>query len=172
MAVTKEFRCLAHGPFEGKEPMCPHGCTTVVREFRTAPAGKSEKTKVSDRALDRLAERYRLTDMSNRNGSVGASRQHAPGMEPKWLEIPKGNNYEVGKGEVQRAGSQGGAQAALESTGMTGSVAAKLAAKLGHDVPAEPTFMELAKGLPRVRPHAVGSYGTSADLAKAIESAP
>lgn len=172
MAVKKEWKCLAHGPFEGPDAVCPHGCTVVVREFRTAPAARSEKVKASDKALERLAQRYNLTDMSNRNGSVGNSRKGAPGMEPIWADLPKGNVFEVGKGEVARDGSQGGADAALAATRMTGSVAAELSKKLGHEVKAEPTFMDIAKGLPRVRPHVVKEYGTQADLDKAIKSTP
>jgi hypothetical protein len=172
MAVIKEWRCLAHGNFESAVAVCPHGCGTVIRDFRTAPGTRSEKTKTSDRALDRLAARYQLTDMSNRNGSVASSRGVPKGMEPLWADLPKGNNYEVGKGEVARDGSAGGAEGALKATRMTGSVAAELSKKLGRELKPEPTFMELAKGLPRVRPHVVGSFGTAADLKKAIDSAP
>jgi hypothetical protein len=171
MAIKKEWRCLAHGSFEGGEGVCPHGCTTVVREFLTAPGAKSERTKISDRALSRLASRYQLGDMSNRNGSVGNSRGAPPGMAPIWAELPKGNNYEVGKGEVTRDGSQGGATAALSSTRMSGSVAAEIAKMVGHDVPVEPTFMDISKNLPRVRPLVRAESGTSSDLDKAIKVA-
>lgn len=88
------------------------------------------------------------------------------------MDLPAGNNYEVGKGEVARDGSQGGATAALSSTGMTANVADVLSKKLGYKVEAEPTFMDIAKGLPRVRPHVVKEYGTQADLDKAIKSSP
>src|SRR6266850_1196813 len=100
MAVTKEYRCLAHGPFDAKEARCPHGCGTVVREFRTAPGGRSSRTKAADGALEHLARRYGLSDMSNRSGSVGGSRRPArPDFSPVWGDMPKGNVYEVGKGE-------------------------------------------------------------------------
>lgn len=174
MSVLREFRCLAHSAFESREekPRCPvAGCSTVIREFRTAPAGRSEKTKISDKALLRLAERYKLTDMSNKNGSVGNSRNHPQGMEPVWAPLPAGNVFEVGKGEVQRDGATGGATAALAAAGMTGSVADALSKKLGRPVEAEPTFMEISKGLPRVRPHIVKEYGSQADLDSAIKSA-
>jgi len=180
MAVTKEFRCLAHGPFDAAEAICPHGCTVVVREFRTAPGGRSEKTKASDRALEHLAKKYNLSDMSNKNGSVAASKRQPTGMEPVWGEMPKGNVFQPGKGEVardadghmQRVDSTGGAAAALAGMGMTGSVAEILAKQKGLDgLPAEPGFMEIAKGLPKPRPHAVGQYGNAGDLEKAIKSA-
>jgi hypothetical protein len=159
--VIREYRCLGHGPFESaqKNPVCPvGGCTTVVQEFRTAPAGKSERTKISDRALDRLAARYQLTDLSNRNGSVGASRKNPKGMEAFWQPLPSGNVYEVGKGEVPREGSAGGATAALAGMGMTDAGGA---------------ISELMKALPRPRPHAVGHEpGSAKDFDSALASAP
>jgi len=172
MAVTREWKCLAHGPFEGPNGVCPHGCTVVVREFRTAPGGKSEKTKISDRALDRLAARYKLTDMSNRNGSVGDSRGYPKGMEPLWKELPKGNNFEVGKGEVSRDGAAGGATAALTGMGMSGSVAEILSKKYGRPMVAEPNFMDIAKTLPRPRAIPQGHEpGSQTDLANAMRTA-
>jgi hypothetical protein len=159
--VIREFRCLGHGPFESaqKNPVCPKGgCTTVVQEFRTAPGGRSERTKISDRALDRLASRYNLSDMSNRDGSVGASRKHPKGMEPLWQPLPTGNVYEVGKGEVARDGAAGGATAALSGLGMTDSGSA---------------ISELMKTLPRPRAHPVGHEpGSASDFSNALASAP
>jgi hypothetical protein len=154
MAVLKEYRCLAHGPFDGTEAVCPHGCETVVREFRTAPGTRSHKTKFSDKALERLATRFGLTDMSNRNGSVGGSRKHPDNpYAPVWGEMPKGNVYSPGKGEIQVDGAAGGAPAALKSIGATvDSAAAAMKAKYGGDYTPEPTFMDVTKTLPRVRP--------------------
>ena len=60
MAVIKEYKCLAHGDFDSVNGVCPHGCTTVVRAFRTAPGGRSEKTKKTDATLSRLAEKFGL----------------------------------------------------------------------------------------------------------------
>ena len=156
----KEFRCLAHGPFDAKEPVCPHGCSTVLREFRTAPAGKSAKTKLSDRALEHLSKRYGLSDMSNKGGSVGASRKRDNSMAPVWGEMPKGNVFVPGKGEVDAKGqaltTTGGAAAALAGMGITGeSVAAALGRKLGRELAPEPTFMDITKTLPKLRPKIV-----------------
>jgi hypothetical protein len=170
MAVTKEWRCLAHGPFDSATGVCPSGCSTVVREFRTAPGTRSEKTKTSDRALARLAERYNFTDLSNKRGSVGATRA-ADGMQAKWLDMPKGNKYEVGKGEVPVDGSVGGASAALSGVGMTGSVAAKMAEKYGKPFDAEPNIMDVTKALPKMRPHVVADWGKGAELKEAIDHA-
>lgn len=177
MAVNKEWRCLAHGAFEGAEGVCPHGCTTVVREFRTAPAAKSAKTKNSDKALENLARRFGLTDMSNRDGSVGGSRKHPKDMAPGWLAMPKGNIFVPGKGEVNDKGeamsTSGGAAAALSGMGITAEpVAAALGKKLGRELTPEPTFGDIAKTLKRPRPILPGKeyqYGTAAQLDALIE---
>jgi hypothetical protein len=156
MAVLKEFRCLAHGPFDGTEAVCPHGCETVLREFRTAPGTRSHKTKFSDKALERLANRFGLTDMSNRNGSVGNSRTHQENpFAPVWGKMPKGNSFAPGRGEVPVDGAAGGAQAALKDFGSTATTSlAPAMEKLypGKKYEAEPNFMDIAKTLPRVRP--------------------
>ncbi len=70
MAVIKEWCCAGHGPFEGPDPVCPHGCTTVTQEFRTAPGGRSNKTRFTDSSLEAIAREYNLKDLSNRKGSV------------------------------------------------------------------------------------------------------
>ena len=173
MAVIHEWRCLAHSAFEGPEGICPHGCTTVIREFRTAPGTRSARTKGTDRNLERLAARHGLTDMSNRNGSVGGTRAaRAAANNPfaaTWGEIPKGNVYEVGKGEVARDGASGGATAALAGLRMNEALPAGMQA----DLAAAPSFLDIAKTLPRVRPQLPGKeyqYGTSAQLDALIKA--
>lgn len=170
MAVIKEWRCLAHGAFESKEGVCPHGCTTVLREFRTAPGGRSEKTKKSDAAIEHLAKRYGLSDISNKNGSVGSSRPNPDQMQPTWGELPKGNVFQPGKGEIAVDGAAGGATAALSGMGMgAGMTAAQMMTnKYGEKFAAEPTFDSVRKTLPRVKPIIHESYGTAKDLNKAI----
>lgn len=163
MAIVKELKCLAHGPFEStaKDPVCPYGCTVVIREFRTAPGTRSTKTKQSDAALERLAKRFGLSDMSNKNGSVANSRKERNPMTPQWAAMPKGNTYEVGKGEVPVDGSEGGASSAL----------AGLRIAENND---GPNFMDIAKGLPKPRPIVAKDhvFGTARDLQEAIEKAP
>ena len=172
MAVTKEFRCLAHGPFDSKEAICPHGCTTVVREFRTAPGGRSSSTKQMDKTLEGLASRFGLTDMSNRNGqSVGENRRQQNkqnDMTPTWGEIPKGNVFQAGKGEVQVDGASGGALAATANMRAGDAAVNSLAKQQGVTLP---TFMDIAGSLPKLRPIIAGQSGTSADLDKAIGKA-
>jgi hypothetical protein len=70
MAVLKEFACKAHGPFEeftsdDEMPRCPHGCSAkwVVREIRTAPAGKSVVTGTMDRIQRDFADQHKLPDI-------------------------------------------------------------------------------------------------------------
>ncbi len=97
MAVIKEYRCFAHGPFESREAKCPKGCTAVIQEFRTAPGFKSDKTKSSDKAIQRMATKLGYSDMSNRNGSVAGSRKmgkQEQDMRPQWLDVPKNKDRE------------------------------------------------------------------------------
>lgn len=144
MAILKEYRCLAHSAFESSEknPTCPHGCTTVLREFRTAPGTRSAKTKASDNALERMAQRYGLSDISaSKTGSVAGDRQakqagfgqvNGEDFRPRWGEVPRGGTYEVGKGVVDREGSEGGAAAIVKS------ISQGRAEEVGDDAPALP----------------------------------
>lgn len=94
MAVIKEWKCAAHGEFEGPEQKCPFGCPKrfVVQEFRTAAAVHDGTTAYTDATLRGLADSVGLTDMSNRNGSVmNSQRPTGPkGLDfsPKWVDIP------------------------------------------------------------------------------------
>lgn len=171
MAVLKDYRCLAHGTFESKEAKCPHGCTTVIAVWNgKAPGGRSKKTKASDRALNHLASRYGLSDMSNRNGnSVGGNRK-APGeMTPTWGELPSGNVFEAGKGEVTRDKRE-----RVDSQGGAAGYAAQINSGLS-DLPPTPNFMDISKALPKIRPIPAinpqdGRFQNSGDLDKAIAS--
>lgn len=188
MAVVKEFRCLAHGPFDAREARCPHGCTTVLREFRTAPGGRSARTKAADGALEHLAKRFGLSDMSNRSGSVGGSRRQRPDFSPVWGDMPKGNVYEVGKGErpADPKGALvtgGGATGALGAMNMTGDIDRAMIEKYGPNVKKqlakigmpenEPSMLDVQRALPKPRPRPVGREpGKAADLAEAIDRVP
>jgi len=95
MAITREFICLGHGPFESKrlKPKCPHGCSGkfVRQEFRTAPAIGGVAKHV-DRELNHLASDYKLTDI--RNGADG---------ESVMTTLRKGKNWAPQWGEVSHA---------------------------------------------------------------------
>lgn len=164
MAVVKEWRCLAHGPFDGAEGVCPSGCTTVVREFRSAPGGRSDKTRATDAALQRLATRFGYTDISNRKGSVAQS-QGKPKMEmkPEWVPMPKGDTLKVADKTIEkRKGSVGGASTAAAN------------ARVLHSG-GEPTVGAAplpVEGLPKPRPVVVGREGDySQDFSKAVSAA-
>lgn len=176
MAVLKDYRCLAHGTFESREAVCPHGCTTVMAVWNgKAPGGRSEKTKASDRAIQHLANRYGLTDMSNRGGeSVGANRKQPNGMQPTWGELPSGNIFEAGKGEVNRTD-----RARVDSQGGAAAIGGPLSAGVSDIEKAIgtplPNFMDLSKSMPKVRPIPAirphdGKFENSGDLDRAIAS--
>jgi len=70
MAILKEFRCAAHGPFEAfvkgdKVPKCPAGCSArwVSREIRTAPAARGNVTGRMDNLQKDLAADFKLRDL-------------------------------------------------------------------------------------------------------------
>lgn len=188
MPVTKEWKCLAHGSFTGPNPVCVHGCTTVIREFLTAPGGRSARTKAADGALEHLAQRFGLSDMSNRSGSVGGSRRQRPDFSPVWGQMPKGNVYEVGKGErpADPKGALvtgGGATGALGAMNMTGDIDRAMIEKYGPNVKKalakigmpenEPSMMDVQRALPKPRPRPVGREpGKPEDFAAAIERVP
>ncbi len=74
MAVTKEWKCMAHGYFEAATPddmvaRCPRGCDCVERVFLTPQSiSTSGRSRMIDKNLDELAKRFGFTNMSNANG--------------------------------------------------------------------------------------------------------
>lgn len=152
MAVIKEFRCLAHGAFDGTEARCPHGCTTVLREFRTAPGTRSAKTKISDKALDRMAKQFGATNMTNRSGTMKLNRG-VPQFEGQWGQMPKGNAWD-GKGEKPVDGAAGGAMGALSALNMA------------PEQKGDPNIAQIMKNLPRRSPNVVGNFSSPAELEK------
>lgn len=90
MAIKKEWRCLAHGDFESTKPVCPFGCNTVTRVHITPPSiSTSGRTQNIDRTLEGLAGQFNMTDISNRNGSVSASRKapSVPDMRASFVPL-------------------------------------------------------------------------------------
>ena len=70
--IIKEFECMAHGYFEGAEPVCPHGCTgenMIQRVFLTAPSIQTSSYNGINNTLESLAEEHGLSDMNNRSGN-------------------------------------------------------------------------------------------------------
>jgi hypothetical protein len=92
MAITREFTCAAHGPFESKRtnPKCPKGCSArfVTQEFRTAPAIGGVARHV-DRELNHLAKDYRLTDIRNTaaGDSVMTTLRKGTNWAPSWGDV-------------------------------------------------------------------------------------
>jgi hypothetical protein len=69
--IIKEYECMAHGFFEGCEPVCPEGChgeNMVQRVFLTAPSIQTSSYNGINRTLESLAQEHGLTDMNNRGG--------------------------------------------------------------------------------------------------------
>lgn len=90
--VIKEWRCAAHGPFEGPKPECGSGCpkSFIQQEFRTPPKIKSGGTKFVDQQLRGLAQDYKLNDIKNdKDGtSVMESIRKGEDFSPKFVDIP------------------------------------------------------------------------------------
>lgn len=94
--VLKEYRCLAHGDFEAYKEICPHGCDTVERVFRTAFSINGTAKNI-DKTLDTLAADYGMTDMRNDMGSVMDSmRNGTTDYNPKWGAMPQVKIGEAG----------------------------------------------------------------------------
>lgn len=104
MAVLKEYICMAHGPFEGYEPQCPHGCsgTMVEREFRT-PFSYPQKMNGIDRTLNNLASDFNMTDMRhNSNGTVagGQANPYAPQWSSGGLSALQKAGHQLGSSGI------------------------------------------------------------------------
>lgn len=177
MAVKKEWVCMAHGNFEADAPVCPAGCTTnVERVFLTAPAGLSEKTKVVDTHLQRLAASYGYTDLSNRNGSVAASSRRSGGagpggydLTPRWEAVPKGDIFHAGGQIEKRDGSEGGASVPAGQY-HTGEAIGPRLGVAPETLASNTVALPLGRLPPKPRPHVVAKDNTSADDFRAAVS--
>lgn len=91
MAIVKEFRCAAHGPFEATKPKCPRGCSArfVTQEIRTAPAFRSGSTRTADTELRNLAGTYGLSDIPSvqEGESVMQQLRKKPNFAPTWGQV-------------------------------------------------------------------------------------
>ena len=76
MAVVHDYKCPAHGFFESREPVCPHGCTADIQMvFLQAVGMKSDSTKHADTTLRELAKDYGMSDI--KSSREGDHQQHA-----------------------------------------------------------------------------------------------
>lgn len=94
MAVLKEFRCAAHGPFESTSARCKAGCppSFVKQEIRTAPAYRRKNMSFIDSTLRGIADDHGLTDLKNdpkANVSVLQALTKTKDVDkPRWMSIP------------------------------------------------------------------------------------
>lgn len=96
MSIKKEWKCMAHGFFESDIPMCPAGCDTVERAFLTPQSiATGNKGKFIDDTLQKIADDYGFSDMSNRGGDSvihNAARAGQMNFAPVWKSMPKDGN--------------------------------------------------------------------------------
>lgn len=87
---VKEWRCLAHGPFESRVKKCPHGCTTVEWSPRTPPliGTHGAKNAQQDRLQAVLARQYGNGNLKtaqpgqSMNQAMNPSTGSRPNFEP------------------------------------------------------------------------------------------
>lgn len=128
MPVTKEFRCKVHGDFEGTKALCPEGCDTVERIFKTPVGLASDRTRNIDATTRSLAKSYGMTDIQNRGGQAAkrqSGAQDQAGIEygkmlqerygTGWGKVPKGGSMNVKTGQIEGTGP--GAAGALAAFG-------------------------------------------------------
>lgn len=121
MTITKEWRCMAHGDFEGAEPICPEGCDTVERIFLTPPGFKSEATARIDQTVRSAAKSFGLTNMNNHDGKAAVTQDPMAAARQRnyekmvherfgdgWLPVPDGGTYNVGSGQVESVEGRNG----------------------------------------------------------------
>ena len=65
MGVLNDYKCPAHGYFESKEPVCPHGCTDVQVVFLQPVGMIGDRTKGSDKTLNQLALDFKMGDIKS-----------------------------------------------------------------------------------------------------------
>lgn len=87
MAVTNDYKCPAHGYFESREAVCPHGCTDVQVVFLQPVGTVSDRTKGSDKTLKQLALDFKMSDIkSKKEGEAQPPRFAKPDnpFAPRW----------------------------------------------------------------------------------------
>lgn len=133
MGIIKEFWCLAHGSFESDKPTCPHGCSTVEREFVTPPAYHAGKTRRTDEMLRSQVEAFGLSNIKTnvREGDTvrmqseserriaamqdKMKRMGRPDLARTWGAMPKGGTQNFQTGQIENADRGQGAVAAMET---------------------------------------------------------
>jgi hypothetical protein len=89
MSVLNDYKCPAHGYFESREPVCPHGCTDVQVVFLQPIGMIGDRTKGSDKTLNQLALDFKMGDIKSvKEGEAQPPRFAKPQAEnpfaPRW----------------------------------------------------------------------------------------
>lgn len=89
MSVVNDYKCPAHGFFESREPVCPHGCTDVQVVFLQPVGMMSDRTKGSDKTVKQLAMDFNMSDVKSvREGEAQpprfANKQPDNPFAPRW----------------------------------------------------------------------------------------
>ena len=89
MSVLNDYKCPAHGYFESREPVCPHGCTDVQVVFLQPIGMIGDRTKGSDKTLNQLALDFKMSDIKSvKEGEAQPPRFAKPQAEnpfaPRW----------------------------------------------------------------------------------------
>lgn len=87
MGVKNDYKCPAHGYFESREPVCPHGCTDVQVVFLQPVGVTSDRTKGSDKTLKQLALDFKMSDVKSvKEGEAQPPRfaKKENPFAPKW----------------------------------------------------------------------------------------
>ena len=110
----KEYRCLAHGPFESrsKAPKCPHGCTTVEWSPRTPPMVATRRgfTQQQDALQMAIAQRYGLTDLKSADPGESMRQAMTPPPKTDWSgssPMPKPQNLQEVLGQAAELRARG-----------------------------------------------------------------
>lgn len=127
--ILRDYNCLAHGIFEGTEPVCPRGCKGngfVSIIHLKAPSIGTARTKSLDNITRNLANQFGLTDMDNRGGQavkrpdpMAAKRaeEYSDFIKEKfgspWQSVSGGNPLH----HIQGLGAQGGSAVSRDETG-------------------------------------------------------
>ena len=120
MSVLNDYKCPAHGYFESREPVCPHGCTDVQVVFLQPVGTVSNRTKGSDKTLKQLALDFNMSDIkSKKEGEAQPPRFAKPEnpFAPRW-----GNPSNLGGFNLQsvRGESVSGIQAVKGESRLSG----------------------------------------------------
>lgn len=129
MPVLKEYRCGGHGDFEGYEPRCPKGCTSVQQVFLTPVGTRSDKTKQADRNLKQIALDFGLSNMASARTGEAARIKTKQQKEAEALSEKlrhrfapmgaKGGTFMADSKQVVGGSAGGGALAAMAAQGAT-----------------------------------------------------